>query len=535
MLQAVPNVVAALACFERIQNYLDKDAREDFRCSPTTATFPLEDEKDEFGLHPPDYEKLPMITISGGNFGWNNNTTSLSNIDLAIPKGQLTMVIGPVASGKSTLCKVLLGEALSVCDGEVMLGSQSRRIGYCDQTPFLTNGTIRQNIVGFSSYDRHRYNMVIEATMLTPDLLNFPRGDETRVGSNGISLSGGQKQRVSMARALYLGTDFFIFDDVLSGLDADTEDQVFRRVFGPEGMIRKSKATVILCTHSIRHLPSANHIIAVSPGGEILEQGTFAQLVANKDYVYGLGVKARDSNTKLTDTSFNSQKTVEVTTPLALLQPSTTTGENHTVEEVETLPTSHDRTVYMHYYHSIGFWPMISFVFTALLEGFLHNWQTIWVDIWSNGVTGSHPTHSNAFYLCLFALFQVLGLIFLPLNVWICLGWILPRAGSSLHKAALNTVITAPLRFFTTTDNGSVTNLFSQDMTLIDGELPIALINTALCAAIALFMAGVIATSAPYLVITYPFLALILWMIQRFYLRTSRQLRILDLDAKSPL
>ncbi|CAG8975037.1 hypothetical protein HYALB_00011700 [Hymenoscyphus albidus] len=86
--------------------------------------------------------------------------------------------------------------------------------------------------------------------MLGIDFETLPIGDASNVGSNGITLSGGQRQRVSLARALYLQTDLLIFDDVFSGLDANTEDQVFRRVFGLNGIIRRRHATAVLCTHS---------------------------------------------------------------------------------------------------------------------------------------------------------------------------------------------------------------------------------------------------------------------------------------------
>jgi ATP-binding cassette, subfamily C (CFTR/MRP), member 1 len=126
--------------------------------------------------------------------------------------------------------------------------------------------------------------------MLLPDLAVLPRGDRTMVGSNGIALSGGQKQRVSMARAMYLKSDLLILDDTLSGLDTDTEEHVFHWVFGPDGLIRRRNATAILCTHSVRHLPSADHIIALGTDGCLIEQGTFADLVANENYVHSLGV-----------------------------------------------------------------------------------------------------------------------------------------------------------------------------------------------------------------------------------------------------
>lgn len=157
------------------------------------------------------------------------------------------------------------------------------------------------------------------------------------------------------------------------------------------------------------------------------------------------------------------------------------------------------------------------------------------ITLWSTGRSQDQPTHSNAFYLGIFAALQVISLICIFAVVAVLMTWMIGLSGSALHKAALHTVINAPLRFFTTTDTGVVTNYFSQDMTLIDGELPNALLNLALVLAICLGMAAVIATSSPYLATCYPFLILVIWAIQKFYLRTSRQLRLLDLEAKSPL
>lgn len=511
---------------------MEADARNDFRGHIDHASPVSEKGSGNTSGHARESQ---LISIKRGNFGWSDGTKSLQDIDIDIPAEKLTMVVGPIASGKSTLCKVLLGE-VPVFDGQILFGPHASRIGYCDQNPFLTNATIKQNIVGFSPYDQARYHEVIEATMLTVDLLTLPQGDKTKVGSNGISLSGGQKQRISTARALYLETNIFIFDDILSGLDADTEEQVFENVFGTDGIIKRRKATAVLCTHSIRHLPSADHIIALSPDGKIVEQGNFDELIANQNYVHGLGIKFKHAADQVSLTSSASaEEQTEVSTANHLALANTVSGSIAGVIERSSSQPNRDRSVYKHYYQSIGFWPVLFFVLTALAQGFFANWQTIWIDFWSNGVTNRPPTHSNGYYLGLFALFQLLGLLSLFQNIWICFQWIITASGASLHKTALETVINAPLWFFTTTDNGVVTNLFSQDMTLIDGELPIGLINVFLCGAQAIGMASIVAASAPYLAITYPFLVAVLWVLQKFYLRTSKQLRLLDLEAKSPL
>ncbi|KAK7747489.1 hypothetical protein SLS53_001744 [Cytospora paraplurivora] len=424
----------------------------------------------------------------------------------------LTMIVGPMASGKTTLCKVLLGE-VPLSEGQVILASSLRRIGFCDQNPFLANETIKHNIVGFSPFNQGRYSEVIEATLLTVDLLALPQGDETKVGSNGITLSGGQKQRVSMARALYLETEFYLFDDTLSGLDADTEEQVFRRVFGPNGLIKRRGATAVLCTHSIRHLPSADQIIALADGS-IVEQGSLDDLMANQKYVHGLGVKVQTPEQRSLASFGIAVKSENSTTESLLLAKAP--PETDIQSENELAAKRHgDRKVYKHYYRSIGFWPAFFFTVFALVYGFFYSFQSVWITLWSTGTSADPPAHRNAFYLGLFATFQVLGLLSLYAVVRVVMSWIIGLSGSALHKAALQTVVNAPLRFFTTTDTGVIINHFSQDMTIIDGDLPFALVNTAIDIAMCLGMAAVIATN--------------------FYLRTSRQLRLLDLEAKSPL
>lgn len=535
LFQMFPAFLAALTCLARIQEFLERGPRVDFRTpAPNQPALTQSSEK----IAVDDSEKgdggdkpTSMIKISQGSFGWQDDKLTLKDINLNIPTSHLTIIVGPIASGKSTLCKVLLGEA-PMAHGQVMIGPYSGKVGYGDQTPYLWNATVRENIVAFAPLDQVRYNEVIEATMLQPDLAVLPQGDNTRVGSNGITLSGGQKQRVSLARALYLNTDFFIFDDILSGLDADTEEQVFRRVFSPDGLIRRRNATAVLCTHSVKHLPSADHIVALGSEGTLVEQGTFHDLMANKKYIYSLGIKGMDGiHSDDGIRPADAEALTRSDQPQALTVKSTLSRDMK--EEQERMMG--DRTVYGHYFARINTVSIMAFLVCGLGWGFFYNFAIVWLKFWSEDVTSAHPLHSNAFYLGLYALFQTSTLISLFFICIVCYRVMVQVSGARLHQEALETVINAPLKFFTTTDTGIVTNLFSQDMTLIDGELPNALVNLALGGFECLGMAAVLATSSPFLTIIYPFLVVILYLIQKFYLRTSRQIRLLDLEAKSPL
>ncbi|KAK4164429.1 canalicular multispecific organic anion transporter 1 [Cladorrhinum sp. PSN259] len=516
LFQNVPGLLVALACFARIQEFLEKDARVDFR---EERKLPQGNEKRPLG---------PSMQIKG-SFGWKKDSLAIKDIELGIPDACLTIVVGPVASGKSTLCKALLGD-VPVQDGQLLMEQwAARKIGYCDQTPYLSNATIRENIVGFSLFNQERYDEVIEATMLRPDLEILPQGDGTKIGSSGITLSGGQKQRVALARALYHDTSFFVFDDILSGLDADTEEQVFRRVFGPDGLLKRRNATAVLCTHSVRHLPSANNIVALGSDGKVVEQGTFQELMTKGGYVYKLDIRETDSSSSDGESALIDSSAPKVTSKITAPK-ATPIGKS-----TDQARATGDWAVYRHYFARVSTGPKIAVLILGVTWGFCNNFTTIWLKFWSEDASSEHPSHSKPYWNGLYALFQLGTLLSLFLMAWIVLTSLIKVTGAKLHEETLSTVMNAPLKFFTTTDIGVVTNLFSQDMTLIDGQLPMSLLNLTPYVFQCIGMAAVVAAASPYLAITYPFLAVVLYGLQKFYLYTSRQVRLLDLEAKSPL
>ncbi|PWY75050.1 ABC transporter [Aspergillus heteromorphus CBS 117.55] len=465
-----------------------------------------------------------LVKITAGGFGWQTDALTLKNINISISAG-LNMAFGPVACGKSTLCKALLGETPIVC-GEVFVRTKFRQVGYCEQIPFLPNASIRDIIQGIDAFDAERYASIIDATMLSRDLQLLPQGDQTQIGSEGLALSGGQKRRIALARALYLQCDLLILDDVLSGLDTATEEHIFRAVFGPSGILKARGAIVILCTTAIRHLPAADFIIALGKDGTIVERGLYNELVANRHALRGLDSQAAASEIS------PPPSTSTVSSPPTLQSPTAGQKALSTKLKVnESSRTMGDTTVFAYYCRSIGPVLLVSFAAFGMFCGFLFNFPTIWVSYWSTDAF----SQSKSFYMGIYALLQCLALTSVLSEAAIGMLTIIRTAGSRLHDAALRTVISTPWSTLSQTDTGIITNLFSQDLNLIDGELAQALINTSLQLWIAIGGAAVIAISSPYIIAAYPFILALLYAIQRFYLRTSRQLRLLDLEAKSPL
>lgn len=529
--QSIPQLVSGLACLGRIQAFLECETRHDFRQVLDDISRNSEKSRaDTETLSDSEPDSLHPLVIKSGNFGWDEDKFVLRDVSTRVPKSSLTIVVGPVGSGKTTLCKALLGET-PFSEGNVALGTRFPHVGFCDQTAFLSNGSIKDNIVGFSPHNNERYAEVIKATSLDFDLATLPQGDKTNVGSDGIVLSGGQKQRVSLARALYLHSDLLVLDDIFSGLDADTEEKVFQQVFGPDGLLKQRGSTAVLCTHSIRHLRAADHIIALG-NGTIIEQGSFDKLMASQGYVQRLGLKGSFDNAASTE-KMTSNKTPQESKPEMLH--TTITNTSSTASDAGVSRQIGDKTVYKHYFKSMGWILAGCSLLFAVLFGFFTNFPTVWLTYWTDDISSEHPTHPYAYYVGIYALLQICALISLLL-LGICILIVsVERAGASLHQDALQTLIQAPLSFFTNTDTGVVTNLFSQDLNLIDTELPSATLNTVFSVFQSLGQAAVMLTSSVYLAISYPFLVGLLWVLQMFYLRTSRQLRLLDLEAKSPL
>ena len=265
--------------------------------------------------------------------------------------------------------------------------------------------------------------------------------------------------------------------------------------------------------------------------GGIVEQGSFQELLTNGKYVRNLRSKATED-----ETSEESPSTTEVEQSVDVELEMIVAGQPVTKSHIDDNKRMNgDSAVYMYYMKSLGKRSIASFLIFGIGWGFSYNFANIWLTYWSHDLGSIHQRRTNSFYIGIYSLFQLLYIASLLFSFMVCYRTMVRASGSKLHKAALNTMITAPLRFFATTDTGFITNLFSQDMTLIDNEMPVALTNLVLDSFNALGMAAVITTSSPFLAITYPFLLVILYGIQKFYLRTSRQLRLLDLEAKTPL
>ena len=165
------------------------------------------------------------------------------------------------------------------------------QLAYVQQTPWIQNKTIRDNILFGLPMDKVRYIDTIRLCELERDIEILPNGDLTEIGEKGINLSGGQKARVGLARAVYSQRDIFLMDDPISALDANVRKKVFMNVF----MDHLSTKTRLLVTHAIDFAHLADKIIFMDKG-RIVDQGSYQQLIQNEEFKNI--VRINDINTK---------------------------------------------------------------------------------------------------------------------------------------------------------------------------------------------------------------------------------------------
>lgn len=549
LLYSCPQLASSMSCFDRIQQYLLSKPRHDNRLS-------LEDAYDSHSYWDSTTSRRDSVemmrlgsvtrspadealTLRNCSFGWKETGRPVINdIDLSVPVGSITMIIGPIGCGKSTLLKGILSET-PYSSGFVYLRNQS--VAYADQEPWIQNTTIIDTVRGPNSRNLPEfcdswYREVVECCGLTEDLKAFPKADKTIIGSKGISLSGGQKQRLALARAIYSRAELLILDDVFSGLDNDTEELIFRKLFSRCGPLRRLKATVIMVTHAVHRLPYSDLVVSLDADGRISEQGDYMSLINSRGYVHSLDVRFKQEREE--DSGEPAQHAVE---PVRNEKPPSIPAAATVAQEEESTQNlkrrAGDLRTYKDWFRSCGYISSALSLGWAFLWVFATQTPGVLVKAFSNrsDMAGSEASSRATTFIVAFGVSTVIAALAIVLVAGqICLD-MQPRSASNLHRQLLESVLNAPLSFFTRTDAGTILNRFSQDMTLVDVDLPFSYADFILSLVACVVGVGLMASGTGYFAATIPVVISALYAIQKYYLRTSRQLRLLDLEEKAPL
>uniref|UniRef100_A0A3P9PC47 ATP-binding cassette sub-family C member 5 n=1 Tax=Poecilia reticulata TaxID=8081 RepID=A0A3P9PC47_POERE len=395
-------------------------------------------------------QESPQSTISSTQSIRPPLHKTLHRINLRVKTGSLVGICGSVGSGKSSLLSALLGQ-MTLVEGRV---AASGGFAYVSQHAWILNESLKENILFGNEFDSVRYNAVLEACCLLPDLAELPYGDMTEIGEQGANLSGGQRQRLSLARALYSERPVLLLDDPLSAVDACVGSHIFSRAIRGAA---KGK-TVLFVTHQLQYLPECDDVILMKDG-QIVEHGNHAQLMSKeRDYA----------------TLFNS------------LQQEVRPGPQRLMKAEEKGSGAVAWSVYGAYIKAAGgplvfIINMVFFLSTTGSIAFSNWWLSHWIRQGSGNtslITANETTESNSmrlnphiqYYSTVYiasmgaALFlkTVRGLVFIKCTV---------KAASALHDKLFHSLLLSPMQFFDTTPLGRILTRFSRDMDEVDVRL----------------------------------------------------------------
>ncbi|XP_060715255.1 ATP-binding cassette sub-family C member 12 [Tachysurus vachellii] len=486
---------------------------------------------------------------------------TLRNITFTLPKGNLLGVCGNVGSGKTSLISSIL-ELMHLQSGSVSINGT---LAYVSQQAWIFHGSVRDNILMGEPFDQERYNRVVHACSLKPDLALLPYGDQTEIGERGLNLSGGQKQRVSLARAVYSNRDIFLLDDPLSAVDAHVGKHIFEECIKKE---LKGKS-VILVTHQLQYLEFCDEVLLLD-NGKIKECGPHSALMkANGHYTHLINnYQPEHSDEKKEEAPTSPSVSTEHTKKARAgsksdgivnaafdmsderLKPAPDAQDtNEGKDQLVTKEVSQEGSVTFRTYHEycraaggyiLLFFVMLSFILLVGMTAFSNWWLSYWLSQGSGNATNLNSTINDisknpdlGFYQLVYGL-SVVVMVVLSAVKGFTFTKVTLHASSKLHDTMFRRILSSPMSFFDTTPTGRMVNRFSKDQDEIDTALPFNMENFLQFCLIVTTTLLTICIVFPFLLIVVAALGAIFAVILYIFQRSIREMKRMENVSRSP-
>jgi ATP-binding cassette, subfamily C (CFTR/MRP), member 1 len=518
------------------------------------------------------------VEVQNASFTWgvDGDKEVLSNIDFTARKGQLSCIVGRVGSGKSSILHSILGDLHKTRGTVIIRGTTA----FVAQNAWIMNASVKDNILFGHRFDPDFYQRTIKACALTEDLAILPDGDQTQVGEKGISLSGGQKARLQLARAVYARADVYLLDDILSAVDQHVGRHIINEVVGPRGLLRDK--TRVLATNSIPVLKEANHISLIS-NGKTTEQGSYWEVMAKNGEIATL-IKAiktdksgtdsppssSSSPTKSTSGMDSAEETANESDPedllpelsekQALLEKEGRTSisslrrasvssigkSKKADEEMALVPITRQSkevsakgkvkwNVYIAYATACNARAIALWIATIIAVQSLNVSASVWLKNWSENNERSGTNSSIAKNVGIYFALGISSSAMIVVQTMIMWVFCSIQASKKLHQQMAHAIFRSPMSFFETTPVGRILNRFSSDMFRVDEAIGRSFSEFFSSLAKATFTIGVICATTPVFIALMIPLGFLYLYIQRYYLRSNRELKRLESVSRSPI
>ncbi|XP_062958201.1 ATP-binding cassette sub-family C member 4 isoform X2 [Cynocephalus volans] len=529
---AIERVSEAVVSIRRIKNFL------------------LLDEISQHHRHRPSDGKM-IVHIQDFTASWDkaSETPTLQGLSFTVRPGELLAVVGPVGAGKSSLLSAVLGE-LPPSQGLVSVHGS---IAYVSQQPWVFSGTVRSNILFGKKYEKERYEKVIKACALKKDLQLLEDGDLTVIGDRGTTLSGGQKARVNLARAVYQDADIYLLDDPLSAVDAEVSRHLFELCICQT----LHEKTTILVTHQLQYLKAASQILILKDG-EMVQKGTYTEfLKSGVDFGSLLkkeNEEAEQSAVPGTPTLRNRTFSESSVWSEQSSRPSLKDGvpEGPDTENVQATLSGESRSegkvgfkAYRNYFRAGAHWFMIIFLLLLnIASQVVYVLQDWWLSYWANKQSALNVTVNGKgngtekldlpWYLGIYSGLTVASVLFGVVRSLLVF-YVLVNSSQTLHNKMFESILKAPVLFFDRNPIGRILNRFSKDIGHMDDLLPLTFLDFIQTV---LQVFGVIAVAVaviPWIAIPLVPLGVIFFILRRYFLETSRDVKRLESATRSPV
>ncbi|XP_011882343.1 PREDICTED: probable multidrug resistance-associated protein lethal(2)03659 isoform X3 [Vollenhovia emeryi] len=540
--------------------------------------------------------KETSISMKNVSASWTTAAivNTLHNINIQFQEKKFYAIVGPVGAGKSSLLQAILGE-LKSSQGQIHIHG---KISYASQDPWLFAGTVQDNILFGQSYDKDRYQNIVNVCALTKDFEQLPYGDKTLVGDRGAALSGGQRARISLARAVYRDADIYLFDDPLSAVDTHVGRQLFDKCMNNY----LQNKTRILVTHQLQYLKQCDYVVILN-NGQIEDNDTFAALQEKRVTFLEILKRNEEANEK-------TKEPLKIdASPTSDIKITNGTANDEDTEKAEPKETEEllakgniSKSLYWKYFRSGSSLIVIaSFLFCMILGQIGSNGCEYWVGYWTTqeemrikamrerqystannftmpsstpksigqmentsdinnesaeflttnyyGDVANNNTWSQNFTfnnntdvyyldtdtaLWIYGGFIIVSVVMLTMRN-IMFFKICMNAGKNLHNFMFSCVLKAPISFFDNNSSGRILNRFSKDVGAVDEVLPLTM---AMAIQIFAVMIGILVQVLIinwWLIFAVIIMILLFEMIRRIYLPVAQTTKRLEGIAKSPV